>query len=122
MKKRKFRVLIVDEHLQWRKTLRLFFSAYPNVKVVEMFNDEECSAARYQQARPDLVIWEVSQAGLQIARELSKNNPGLQLIGVTADMSPRLPALAPNDGITTIIPKNLLADYLSPKRLHRMYK
>ncbi len=124
MKNRKFRVVIVDNNLEWRKTLSLFFAALTDVdvEVVGMVPNGRYALAFCQQARPDLVVLNINLSdmdGVQTAQELIEWDPTLWIIGVTSDVKPASPQLVKESGIKAIIPKDMLLDYVPFKRFHR---
>jgi DNA-binding NarL/FixJ family response regulator len=117
MKTQKLRVLIVDDHLLWRKTLNLFFSTLPNIKVIGMAADGESAVAVCKKLPPDLVVLDVNMPGMdgfKTARKLLKDNPGLWIIGVTADETAAMKQRAKKAGMRNFVRKDLLLDYLPP--------
>jgi DNA-binding NarL/FixJ family response regulator len=122
LKKQKLRVLLVDDHLMWRKTLKLSFSTLPNVEVIDMVTDGYRAVAFCKQVHPDLIVLDINLPGLdgfKTAQELLKDDPGLWIIGVTADVTSNAAQLAKESGIKAIIPKDMLLDYLPPVKYYR---
>jgi CheY-like chemotaxis protein len=117
MKKQKFRILIVDDHLMWRKTLSLSFSTLPNIKVVGMAADGASAVEVCKKLLPDLVVLDINMPGMdgfKTARRLLKEQPDLWIIGVTADVTANMAQRAKKAGMRNFVRKDLLLDYLPP--------
>lgn len=124
MKTQKLRVLIVDDHLLWRKTLNLSFSTLPNIKVVGMVANGESAVAACKKIHPDLVVLDINMPGMdgfKTARKLIKDNPGLWIIGVTADVTANIEQRAKKAGMRNFVHKDLLLDYLPPNQSRSFY-
>jgi CheY-like chemotaxis protein len=118
MKKQKIRILIVDDNLMWRKTLKLSFSTLPNVEAVDLLPDGRRAVAFCRQNQPDLIVLNINLPGMdvfQMTRELLEVKPSLWIIGVTADpSSPNASQITKESGIRAVVSKDVLLDYLPP--------
>lgn len=85
-----------------------------------MLTDKGRAVADYRQIHPNLIILDVNQLDVA-APELLKSDPDIRIIGVTADMSLCLPQTVGGTGIRTAIPKDMLLDYLLPRRFYCSY-
>lgn len=115
MKNKKIRILIVDDHLMWRKTLQLSFSALPNVEIINTLPDGYRAVDFCKQIHPDLILLDVNLPGMdgfKTACELLKDNPDLWIIGVAADVTPAMEKRAKESGMKVFVRKDLLLDYL----------
>lgn len=114
---KKLRVLIVDDHLAWRKTLWLVLDNLPQLEVVADASDGETALKACQDARPNLVLLDINMPGMdgfETARSLLALDPSLWIIGVSADVKPGFQQRAQQAGFKAVIPKDQLLDYLSP--------
>jgi len=114
----KFRALIVDDHPEWRNTLRMSFSTLPNVEIIGAVPDGDSALVICQKTRPNMVIIDINIAGMsafEIARELLKCYPNIWIIGVTNNLSDDDRQHAREAGIRSVIVKDMILDYLPPK-------
>jgi DNA-binding NarL/FixJ family response regulator len=114
---KKLRVLIVDDHLAWRKTLWLVLANLPQLEVVGDAPDGESALKACLVSRPDLVLLDINMPGMdgfETAQALLAQEPGLWIIGVSAEVNPGFQQRAQDSGFKAVIPKDQLLDYLSP--------
>ena len=114
---RKLRVLIVDDHLGWRKTLRIYLASLPELKVVGEATDGESALEACQITQPDLALMDINLPGMdgfETARLLLDHYPRLWVIGISAEVTPDAQERAKNAGFRAVIAKDMLLDYLEP--------
>jgi DNA-binding NarL/FixJ family response regulator len=85
--KRQIRVLIVDDHPVFREGLRHILESEPGIEVVAEADTGELGLREARRHRPDVVILDVNMPaldGLQAARRLREELPGIAVIVLTA--------------------------------------
>jgi two-component system secretion response regulator SsrB len=123
LKTKKLRVLIVDDHLTWRKTLWLVLASLPELEVVGEAVDGETALSVCQVARPDLVLLDINMPGMngfETARALLSKHPKLWIIGVSAEVNQESQKLAQEAGFRAVVSKANLLDYLTPTSLNSL--
>jgi DNA-binding NarL/FixJ family response regulator len=84
------RVLIIDDHPQFRGAIREFLR-YRGYDVVGEAHDAEAATARVEQLRPEVAIIDVrlgDDCGLELCRALTKAHPGLSAVLMSAQDCP----------------------------------
>jgi two-component system secretion response regulator SsrB len=120
LKTKKLRVLIVDDHLTWRKTLWLVLASLPELEVVGEAVDGESALSACTISQPDLVLLDINMPGMngfETARALLAKYPGLWIIGVSAEVHAESQKLAQEAGFRAVVSKANLLDYLTPASL-----
>lgn len=115
-------ILVVDDHMAWRKALSISFATLPTIKIIGSVGDGYSALEYCNQSSPDLVILDINMPGMdsfQTAQELLKKNPGLHILGVTAEILPDYQARAKQVGMKAVIPKDMILDYLLPGSANR---
>jgi DNA-binding NarL/FixJ family response regulator len=82
----KTRLLIVDDHAQYRKGLRSMFDLEPDIAVVGEASDGLEAIERVEQLHPDVVLMDVNMPGMdgmQATRKLADSYPGILIITLT---------------------------------------
>ncbi|MEU6077406.1 response regulator transcription factor [Micromonospora sp. NPDC047074] len=80
------RILLADDHALVRRGVRLILDSEPDLTVVAEAGDGAEAVALARTERPDLAILDIAMprmTGLQAARELSRQQPGLRIIILT---------------------------------------
>jgi len=83
----KLRVFVVDDHHVFREGLRMVLSSQPDMVVVGEAPNGTVALARFEEARPDLVILDISlpeMSGLEVAREITQRRPQTKVLMLTA--------------------------------------
>jgi DNA-binding NarL/FixJ family response regulator len=114
---KKLRVLIVDDHLGWRKALGLYLSTLPELEVVGAVPDGYTALNVCQSLQPDLVLMDINMPGMdgfETARQLRARYPDLWIVGVSAEVSANAQERAQESGLRVVIPKDMLLDFLTP--------
>lgn len=109
------RILIVDDNLPWRNTLQLSFSTLPGVEIIDAVQDGPGALLVCSRTRPDVVILDIDMPGMdgfETARALLKIYPDLWIIGVAIDVTEADQKRARESGLRTIVPKDMVLDYL----------
>jgi len=120
VKNKKLRVLIVDDHLNWRKTLWLVLASLPELEVVGEAAAGEAALSACTISQPDLVLLDINMPGMngfETARALLSKFPWLWIIGVSAEVDPQAQQQARLAGFKAVVSKANLLDYLSPASL-----
>jgi DNA-binding NarL/FixJ family response regulator len=117
LKSKKLRVLIVDDHLGWRKALGLYLSTLPELEVVGSVPDGYTALNVCQNVHPDLVLMDINMPGMdgfETARQLLAQHPDLWIVGISAEVSANAQERAQEAGLRVVIPKDMLLDFLTP--------
>ncbi|WP_435872495.1 response regulator [Micromonospora echinofusca] len=80
------RILLADDHALVRRGVRLIVDSEPDLTVVAEAGDGAEAIALARSERPDLAILDIAMprlTGLQAARELSRQQPGLRILILT---------------------------------------
>jgi CheY-like chemotaxis protein len=112
---KKIQILIVDDNLPWRNTLQLSFSTLPGIEIIDAVQDGQEALRVCSSMRPDVVILDIDMPGMdgfQTARALLKIYPDLWILGVSTDVTEADQKRARESGLRTIVPKDMILDYL----------
>jgi len=115
LESKKVRILIVDDSLQWRKALRLSFSTLPGVEIIDAVPDGAGALQVCSKTRPDVVFVDIDMPGMdgfETASALLEIIPDLLILGVDIDVSSADQQRAREAGFSSIIPKDMILDYL----------
>ncbi|NSW58211.1 MAG: response regulator transcription factor [Armatimonadetes bacterium] len=78
------RIMLVDDHAIFRVGLRVVIDAEDDCEVVAEASSGEGALAKLDEARPDIVVLDISLAGgmngLQVAREILSTRPAISVI------------------------------------------
>ncbi|MCA2218354.1 response regulator [Jidongwangia harbinensis] len=80
------RILLADDHALVRRGVRLILEGEPDLTVVAEAADGAEAVEQARTERPDLAILDIAMprlTGLQAARELTRNQPGLRILFLT---------------------------------------
>jgi DNA-binding NarL/FixJ family response regulator len=111
----RFRTLIVDDNLAWRSTLRLCLLTLSDMEIVGEAANGQNAIELCRELNPDLVLLDINMPGMngfETARALLAQHPELWIIGVSAETNPEHNRLAKEAGFNSVIPKDMLLDYL----------
>lgn len=115
LESKKVRILIVDDSLQWRKAFRLSFSTLPGIEIIDAVPDGACALQVCSRTRPDVVFVDIDMPGMdgfETASALLELIPDLLILGVDIDVSSADQRRAREAGFSSIIPKDMILDYL----------
>lgn len=115
LESKKVRILIVDDSLQWRKALRLSFSTLPGIEIIDAVPDGAGALQVCSRTRPDVVFVDIDMPGMdgfETASALLELIPDLLILGVDIDVSSADQQRAREAGFRSIIPKDMILDYL----------
>src|SRR5689334_10468348 len=82
----KIRILMVDEHTVYKKSLREMFGLEPDIEVVGEAADSEQAVKLVGELKPDIVLMDInvpSLAGIEATRALTDTYPGILVILLT---------------------------------------
>lgn len=85
------RVLVADDHVLMRRSLRNLLEGEPDLRVVAEAGELNDIAARLAQVRPDVLIVDIGMLGrsrLQALRELREHQPAVQIVALATDDDP----------------------------------
>jgi DNA-binding NarL/FixJ family response regulator len=111
---KKLRVLVVDDHLGWRNTVRLCLKNMPNVEIVGDAADGNLALETFQATDPNVILMDINMPGMdgfETAKALLDRNPSLWIIGLSADVEDDFQQRARSAGFRAVIPKDTLLDY-----------
>jgi DNA-binding NarL/FixJ family response regulator len=82
----KIRILLADDHQLVRRGVRMILDSEPDLAVIAEAGDGAEAVAKAKQERPDLAILDIAMprmTGLQAARELTRQIPGIRVLMLT---------------------------------------
>jgi two-component system, NarL family, nitrate/nitrite response regulator NarL len=109
------RVLIVDDHLIWRKTLRTFLSVFSDVEVIGEVQDGYDALHACQELNPDLVLLDIHMPGMdgfETAQAILRQNSQTSIIGLSAEVSPATQQRALECGFHAALSKDEVTEKL----------
>lgn len=80
------KVLIADDHAEFRAAIKLLLLSYPGIEVVGEASDGEQAVLRAREIEPDVVLMDLKMPhvnGLIATRKLKKEMPALKVIIIT---------------------------------------
>ena len=80
------KVLIADDHAEFRATIRSLLVSHPGIEVVGEASDGEQAILKAREIEPDLVLMDVKMPhvnGLSATRTLKREMPALKVIIIT---------------------------------------
>ena len=80
------RVLIVDDHVIVRKSIKILLNTDPAIQVVGEANDGLEAFSQVEQLDPDVVLMDLvmaNQDGISTTRQLKQKYPGLKIVILT---------------------------------------
>ena len=113
--RKRIRVLIADDSAAFRSAVGLLLERLKHVEVVGAAEDGQHALALVAALRPDLVLMDVSMPrldGLEAARRIRADFPGVRVIMIALDDSEELKAACAASGADAFIPKRCLRDEL----------
>jgi DNA-binding NarL/FixJ family response regulator len=87
------RILIADDHDLMRRGLKALVESHPNWQVCDEAHTGREAVARAEQAKPDVVILDISMPelnGLEAARSIRKASPNTEILILSVHYSDRL--------------------------------
>ena len=104
-----YSILIVDDSLFVRRTLRTCLEQNPDWKVCAEAADGVDAIELSQKLRPDLVLLDLSMPGMsgfEVARELKRTSPSIPVLMFTSFNTPSLESEAIAAGCTAVVSKS----------------
>lgn len=84
--KKKYEIVIAEDHTILREGLRALLSSYPDFEVVGEAEDGREAIRRVEKLMPDLVLMDLSMPrmnGLEAIKEIKKRSPEIKIIALT---------------------------------------
>jgi DNA-binding NarL/FixJ family response regulator len=84
----KIRVLLVDDHLMVRQTLRKLLKPFPNIEIIGEAADGDEAVAEVGTLRPTVVVMDINMQkmdGVTAARLINTQYPDIAIVGLSAD-------------------------------------
>lgn len=88
----RIRIVLADDHTLFRRGLRLLLESQPDMAVVGEAADGQSCFQLIEQLRPDVVLMDVTMAGLdgvEATQYISSRFPGVHVVGLTMHRSER---------------------------------
>ena len=117
----KLRVLLVDDHALFREALHMSLDLEPGITVVGEAWDAESALRLASQCQPDVVCMDISLPGtdgIAVTQALLTQNPGLNIIGLSAHADPLLTARLRAAGAVGFVSK-MDASTKLPRAIHQ---
>ena len=102
------RLLLVDDHLIMRESLRMIFDSEPDIEVVGEASDGEEALAQVRKLAPDLVLMDVAMPGLngiEATRRILTENPAVKVLALSTHQERRFVAHMLNAGARGYVSK-----------------
>jgi DNA-binding NarL/FixJ family response regulator len=112
------RVLLVDDHILFRKGVAAVLSARPDLQVIGEAGDGEEAIARAREMVPDVILMDINMpgcGGLEAVRSIKQELPHVHIIMLTVSSNDRDLFTAIKNGADGYLLKNL-----EPAQLHEM--
>jgi DNA-binding NarL/FixJ family response regulator len=109
------RVLIVDDHLTWRKALRLFFNSLPGIETIEDAPNGLAALAICQTSCPDIILMDIhmpGQNGFETAQAILAVQPQIKVVGISSDASEECQQQAMQSGFCSLLAKGNVLEEL----------
>lgn len=110
------RVMIVDDHRMVRDGLKVFLSAYDDLKVVAEARDGLQAIERCADAQPDVILMDVMMPGMDgptATRTIRERYPQVQVLALTSFVEGDMVQQALQAGAVGYLLKNVRADQLA---------
>lgn len=111
------RVLVVDDHEQWRKEVRSLLQTRPELRVVAEAVDGLEAVQKAQELQPDLILLDIGLPtlnGLEAAKRIRKVAPDAGILFLTSNSDKDIVQAALSDGALGYILKTDASTKLLP--------
>jgi DNA-binding NarL/FixJ family response regulator len=111
------RVLIADDHAEFRATIRSLLVSLPGIEVVGEAGDGEQAIRQAREIEPDLVLMDIKMPymnGLSATRKLKREMPALKVIIITLYGDHEYREAAQDSGADGFLTKDLVGWELAP--------
>ena len=111
----KFRVLIADDHVLMKQSLRSLIDLLPDCVVVAEASNGEEAVLLAGQIEPDIILMDVRMPkmdGIEAARQILVSQPGVKLLGLSAHEDRRYAATMIGLGASGYLVKDHLSTEL----------
>jgi len=111
------RVLLVDDHLAMRETLRMLLGANPAIVVIGEAEDGVQALQLLSTLHPDVVVTDIEMPrlnGLEATRQIRKLSPQTGVVTITVHENKSYFQEGLEAGATSCIPKRLAGSQLPP--------
>ena len=111
------RVLIADDHAEFRATIKSLLVSHPGIEVVGEASDGEQAILKAREIEPDLVLMDVKMPhvnGLSATRTLKREMPALKVIIITLYGDQEYREAAKDSGADGFLTKDLVGWELAP--------
>jgi len=111
------RVLIADDHAEFRATIRSLLVSLPGIEVVGEASDGEQAVLKAREIEPDLVLMDLKMPhvnGLSATRRLKREMPALKVIIITLYGDQEYREAAKDSGADGFLTKDLVGWELAP--------
>ncbi|HJT22917.1 MAG TPA: response regulator transcription factor [Nitrospira sp.] len=102
------RVLLVDDHMMLRESLRVALHAYPSMEVVGEAGNGEEALSKVDTLKPNVVVMDVNMpkmGGIAATREIKRRYPGVAVLGLSMNACRTYQAAMQEAGAVELFPK-----------------
>jgi CheY-like chemotaxis protein len=114
---RKCQILVVDNHSQVRKALRMLLAGYEDIEVIGEACNGQQAVIFTEACHPDLVVMDINMPkmnGITATGLIKRHRPETIVIGLSFSDNPHLKKAVLQAGASTFIPKQEAGEQLYP--------
>ncbi|MDF0642411.1 MAG: response regulator [Nitrospira sp.] len=111
----RIRVLLVDDHVMVRRSLKVILDGFPDLAVVGEAGDGREAVAKVAELAPDLVLMDINMPwmnGIEATKRIKQDWPDTPVIGLSIDNQPHTREAITAAGATTFVSKDAAAEHL----------
>jgi CheY-like chemotaxis protein len=111
------RVLVVEDHKDWRKLVRLLLQVRPERQIIFEASDGSEAVQKAKELTPDLILLDIGLPklnGIEVARQIRQHSPNSKIVFLSADDSVDVVQAALSTGAQGYVHKSRVQSDLLP--------